>query len=342
MDFPPLERVGEQIQNGINRANQIQDAIYQHPAAKNKLVSTLSAATAGLLLIAGYGLERSSGLPVAAASACVEPCAPQPEAHVLARAVIDSPPTTEVPPPELPPPPAAERVAGIDPTVEANIGNMKLSIEGYKQFLQSVDYSFFDTAQQLTEFNPRLVPIAQQPTQFITMHFTAFFRNENGPGPLPIGKMDSLNFVLGMAKRYDDQNDHKCCGINAVVDRDGVIHQFAPITAKLRHNKGRDGITTGLEFEAAQQSQITTRQYEQGAYMLIAMWQTDPSLRGKPFSSIAEGHGETRAEDRAKHPELHLDVRTDFMNPASEWYRRNIQPFINQNPEVTVTPTHLR
>ena len=345
MDLPSIEKVGEQIQNWTERANQWEERIYQKIGGNRPLaVVALALAEVGLMVGAINGLESIATETVPVHVACAEPCAPiQPKTSILAAHTEITPtPTTETTVPESPPAPSAERVPGIDPTVEANIGNMKLSIEGYKQFLQSVDYSVFDYAQQFVEFNPRLIRIPQAPTQFITIHYTAFYRNQGIPDPqlIPLGKMDPLNFVLGMAKRYDEQNDHKCCGINAVVDRDGIVHQFAPVTAKLRHNKGRDGITTGLEFEAAKQQDINTSQYEHGAYMLIAMWKSDPSLRNKPFSAILKGHGETRAEDRIAHPEL--DVKTDYMAPASEWYRRNIQLFLNTHPEVANLHANLR
>lgn len=230
----------------------------------------------------------------------------------------------------------------IDPQVEAAMDSMKLTVEGYQEFLQTINYSYFDYAQQFIEFNPHEVPIAQNPTQFITLHFTAFYRNADGPSTSPKGDMVVQPFVQGLAGRGDEDSppDHKCCGINATNDRNGNVYALAPAAAKLRHNKGFDSVTTGIEFEAATQAGITTKQYETGAFYLIAEWQSDANLRTKQFKTIVKGHGETRDELQLTHPEL--DDRNDFNYGASEKYRQNIQAFIDENPQILKIAVNLR
>ncbi len=352
-----------QLPKVVERANKLERSfLRQHPLIRNLAIGTVALFDASMAVLGVQQLSPAvSEVPAAVAEVCNTPECTASTADVPAQggelsSAQKSPNSKKTPettaqtqsslPNSLSTTSAeiairkVEIPADIHPEAAKQIGQMELSTDGFIRFLEGgINLSFFDEAQRYIEFNPGRVPINQYPTEFITLHFTNFYRNEEGQAPNPVGKMAVLPFLQGIAGMGDQDKrpDKKCCAINALVDREGQLDQFAPFTAKLRHNKGKhDGKTTGLEFEGSTQEGIKTIQYEKGAYWLIANWRAEENLRNKPFSSIIKGHAETRKE------EPWVGHRSDFETPATEYYRQSIQAFIDANPEILNIPVNLR
>ena len=234
--------------------------------------------------------------------------------------------------------------ATADPATAAAIRAMSLTPAGYREFLDRIDLSTYDFAQQFIEFDPARVPIEQGPSEVFVWHFTTFYRNADGPGATPVGDMSVRPFVQGMAERGDEDNppNHACCGVNWVIDRHGPAHQLAPVNAKLRHNPPYDSINTGVEIEAARQVDITTTQYESLAYLTIAVLDNQNLLGRKPLSEIAKGHGEMRDAYLQARPGSDLDSRDDFNAPESRLVRQAIERFLRAHPSVARMSPRLR
>jgi hypothetical protein len=232
--------------------------------------------------------------------------------------------------------------AAADPATAAAIRRMWLTPAGYRAFLDGIDESVYDYAQQFIEFDPARVPIEQGRSQVFVWHFTTFYRNADGPSSTPVGDMSIRPFVQGLAERGDESNDHVCCGVNWVIDRHGPAHQLAPVDAKLRHNPPYDSINTGVEVEAARQVDITTAQYESLAYLTITVLQNQDLLGRRPLSEIAEGHGEMRDAFLATHPDSQYDARDDFNAPESRLLRQVIDRFLKAHPDVPRSAPRLR
>jgi hypothetical protein len=232
----------------------------------------------------------------------------------------------------------------VDNATAVAISGMRLSVAGYRDFLRSIDRSSFDYAQQFVEFDPDRVPIRQGPSQVFVWHFTAFYRNADGPSSTPRGDMALRPFIQGLAQRGDESSpaDHVCCGVNWVIDRHGPAHQLAPLNAKLRHNPPYDSINTGVEIEAARQGDITSAQYESAAYLTIAVLDAQRLLGRKPLSEIVKGHGEMRDVYLQQHRHSRFGERNDFDAPESRLLRQVIQAFLQAHPEVPRLQPGLR
>ena len=237
-----------------------------------------------------------------------------------------------------------KRAPVVDPATAEAIQRMQLTPAGYRAFINRIDQSDFDYAQQFIEFDPSRVPIEQRASQVFVWHFTTFYRNADGPAATPVGDMSVRPFIQGLAQRGDEDSppDHVCCGINWVVDRAGPAHQLAPVNAKLRHNPPYDSINTGVEVEAARQADITTSQYESLAYLTISVLQNQKLLGRRPLSEIAKGHGEMRDAYLAANPGSQLDSRDDFNAPESRLLRQAIERFLRAHPEAPRMAPHLR
>ncbi|MBK5306333.1 MAG: hypothetical protein JJD92_06560 [Frankiaceae bacterium] len=234
--------------------------------------------------------------------------------------------------------------AAPDPATAAAMNAMRLTPAGYRAFLDRIDQSSYDYAQQFIEFDPARVPIEQGPSEVFVWHFTTFYRNADGPAATPTGDMAVRPFVQGMARRGDEDSspNHVCCGVNWVIDRHGPAHQLAPVNAKLRHNPPYDSINTGVEVEAARQVDITTSQYEGLAYLTVAVLDTQNLLGRKPLSEIAKGHGEMRDAYLDARPDSELDSRDDFNAPEARLLRQVIERFLRANPSVARMSPRLR
>lgn len=236
------------------------------------------------------------------------------------------------------------RVAGVAPATVAAVDAMHLTVAGYRSFLKHIDRTYYGDAQRFIEFDPHRVPISQGRSEIFIWHFTAFYRNADGPSQTPKGEMSLPPFIAGMALRGDDSSppDHVCCGINWVIDRFGPAHQLAPVNAKLRHNPPYDSINTGVEVEAARQVDLTTAQYETTAYLTIAVLTQQHLLGRKPLSEIVKGHGEMRDAYLIEHPDSRYGTRDDFNEPESRLLRQVIQRFVHAHPVVLRLTPHLR
>lgn len=263
-------------------------------------------------------------------------------AEVPADATAD--PVLETTTTTVPPRPAEKLGLSIDPRVEQAMHGMRLTPEGYANFLASLDTTKLPNTQIFREFNPAKIisDILQGPSEIFVLHFTVKYANE-GLGPEfndhMIGNFDVLKLVSGMAGR----NGHggQCCGINWMIGRHGNTYQTAPLNAKLNHNPPYDSISTGVEIEAGEQAAITTAQYEPAAYLAIAVLDTQNRLGKFPLQDILKGHGEMRDaiidEWNASHPNQKLGVRDDFNAPETKLFRYYVQEFLDRHPEIIGT-----
>ncbi len=253
---------------------------------------------------------------------------------VTATTSVTTPPTTLAPKPApvlaaselIPAPPE------LDPRIAEALSRVNLTIEGYKEFLAKLDTSHLQHAQELTEFNPQKVAIPQNKTEFITLHNFGYHTEPN---------LDIDKFAEGMAKRGDTDNppDHVCCGVNLAVLTTSTV-QLAPISAKLRHNKGYDGRTIGIETQADNQAGVTTFEYEEISYASVAMLKHEGLLK-KPIDQTIKGHGETRQKYNSDHPGNELDAKVDFNKPESDVLRSHISKLLATNPEIQDLPVNI-
>lgn len=233
----------------------------------------------------------------------------------------------------------AEFVQPMDARSEAAINAMDLTPDGYRNFLASIDQSFFEYAQQYGEYNPDISPIEQSQSEFFVWHFTAGYYNADGSSEIAYGPMNVGLFIDGTAKRGGEVNQggNVCCGVNWLVDRSGHVFQLAPVNAKLRHNPPYDSVNTGVEIEAARQEDITIAQYEATSYLTIAVLNAQGLLSDKPLADVAVGHGEIRDSLRTEYPEEErYGHRDDFDTPVSSLLRHKIAEFIFNYPNETI------
>lgn len=226
---------------------------------------------------------------------------------------------------------------------EKAVESMNLTPEGYASFMESINYTFFDFAQQYIEFNPTLVPISQNTSSVFVWHFTVLGFNGDGVS-IPADQTNVGEFIRFLATRYDEspRNTHLCCGVNWFIDRNGGVYQLAPLNAKLRHNPPFDEVNTGVEVEAANQDALTSAQYESLSYLSIAVLQNQTLLGNYPIDQIVKGHGEMRDTWNAEHPEARRDSRDDFDAPISQLLRQKIAIFLQTYPEVTSLTKPIR
>jgi hypothetical protein len=267
---------------------------------------------------------------------------PQPGPAETAPPPPAAPPQAPKPePPPAPPPPAPERklqsipkseVVPLDLETAQHIEAINLTPEGYQQFFQNLDMTWFGYTQGHNKFNPARVPIPQHRTQFVTAHFTAEYTNALGlDKSQPIGDMDVKRLVDWEASR----GGPVCCAMNFIIDRNGHVFQLAPFNAKLRHNPPFDGITTGYEVEATWQNTVTPKQFEAATYLTLAMLVNEHLLGTKSIGDLFAGHGEVRDKLRAEHPEMRKwGIRNDFDEPVMQAWRTKVEAFIQANPNL--------
>lgn len=236
--------------------------------------------------------------------------------------------------------PAEKLGLELDPRVEEAMSGLEgLSLDGYDQFLQSIDTSPVAYSQQFREFNPDLLQadIAQGPSEIFVLHFTVKYANdEPGFGDMSIGNFNVGNLIKSMAARFG--HDGQCCASNWGIGRHATTHQMAPLNAKLNHNPPYDSVSTSAEVEADEQASITTGQYMELAYLSVGVLDTQERLGKFPLNEILKGHGEMRDliidEWNRTYPSHKLGVRDDFNFPESELFRYYVQKFLDKHPEV--------
>ncbi|MBA3758442.1 N-acetylmuramoyl-L-alanine amidase [Candidatus Saccharibacteria bacterium] len=228
-------------------------------------------------------------------------------------------------------------VQPVSPEAKTAIEAMDLTVEGYQNFFNTIDQSWFDYAQSYANFSPTNSGIAQNATEWVTAHFTASYNNSDGTADQPVGEMNVRQFIDLMGNR-----GRPCCGINFIIDRNGRVIQTAPYNAKLRHDPPGDGRSVGFEVEAAQEKQMTTEQYESAAYLTIAILENEAILVNRPLNELFRGHGEMRDQYREQNPGTDLEQRNDFDAAIMEIYRPEITAFINNTPDLRALTGVLR
>lgn len=270
---------------------------------------------------------------------------------------------TEVPTPK----PVKQRLRALDRPEVANnpelkkslenIDNMNLTREGYIKTLSSINTDFYAYAQSKPDFNPSGAAsrgIPQNPTIFITKHYTAHFYNSDGaPATTASGTPNVKLLIDSMA----DRDPGVCCGINQFTDRNGLIYWLAPYNAKLRHNVGFDGQTTGNEKEAYKQSDLKVVQLESSAYLDVGLavardkWidPSNPDQVWKELPNKFRGHERTRRDYNinarqvnAKHGRQVIKEqpgKPDYDDAEMDAYLQRLGEFIIANPDLAaITP----
>lgn len=223
--------------------------------------------------------------------------------------------------------------AGDGPHEYKNIQNMRLTCEGLKQALSNIDMNYYDLAQNNPKFNPMVMAargISQGPTEFHTLHVTAGYYNSDGTETkTPVGEPSVPRFI----DVIDRSDDPRCCGVNQYIDRNGTIYWLAPSAAKLRHNPGYDGVTTGKEMEGFTLPDLSVKQLEASAYVDLGNRIKD-GLAHLSLQQLIRGHAETRAAYKRANPNSHWPAKQDWYEGPTAAYRQKLQEFINANPDL--------
>jgi len=222
--------------------------------------------------------------------------------------------------------------------VYESIEAMQLTREGYVEVLSHIRMDYYEYAQSKEKFNPQIMEqrgIPQHPTQFYTKHVAANYYNADGTVTVePVGEPSTQKFIDVIAGRAGGV----CCGVNRYTNRNGEVFWLAPRQAKLRHNYGYDGITTGDEIEAYLQTDVTTKQLEASAYVDIGNLIVD-ELISKPLNETIEGHAKTRTEYKAEHPDSTIPAKIDWTEDFTDQYRTKLYDFLAANPDLkALTP----
>lgn len=225
-------------------------------------------------------------------------------------------------------------MAPINSETEARIEAVQLSVEGYQNFLASIDTSLIDYSRQYAEFDPGRNGFRQdQRIEWVTVHHTANYANTTGIATVPEGEVNPRVLIDMMATRGDEEGDHMCCAVQFFNDRNGKMWQFTSRTARVRHDKRFEEVSIGLETEGIDES-FTTRQFENIAYWSIAMTNAEALLGTAPLDRIVRGHEETRDEWNANHPTDQQPMKQDGDAAIMDRVRSKIAEFLNQHPEV--------
>ena len=221
----------------------------------------------------------------------------------------------------------------------ATIETMQLSREAYVNALSSINTEFYDYAQSKPKFTSAEMErqgISQGKTVFTTKHVSAAYYNADGSvTDQPVG--DTSNPQLFIDKIIS-MNDPRCCAVNQFVDRNAVIYWLAPRSAKLRHNLGYDGQTTGKEIEGYLNQDLTKEQLEASAYLDIGNLYVE-GLHTKTLEETIRGHAKTRQQYNDAHPENRQPVKIDWQEEPTAAYRRKLAEFLQANPDLAeLTP----
>jgi flagellum-specific peptidoglycan hydrolase FlgJ len=212
------------------------------------------------------------------------------------------------------------------PTLE-RIQNINLTLEGYENFIRSIDRSFMDFANTKPAFTESNGLDQSKQFEFVTLHYTTLYLNKNGDQKDKNGEVD----VERLIKSMDNQAGDGCCGVQAFIDRNGAIYQLTPLDVRTMHNPPFSTVSTGVEIEAIDQQDITTEQYESAAYFSIMVLGYENKL-DQNLSDTILGHAEIREIQREEDPTL--DARSDFPKEESKAIRDKIDKFLqNLNQE---------
>lgn len=235
--------------------------------------------------------------------------------------------------------------APLQPETAASIEAMRLSPEGYQNFLDSIDTSLTEYAHQHPEFDPARNGFNHsRKTEWVTIHHTAMYANAGGEDPSrPIGDPDPRTLIDFMATRgnTDTPPEHKCCAVQFFNDRNGKMWQFTSRSTKVRHDYGYEEISVGLETEGIDE-QFTTAQFENIVYWSIAILNAEGLLQDdQPLARKMRGHEETRDEYNATSG--HRQSEKQDGDPAiMNKLREKTTEFLNANPGVLETPVTIQ
>lgn len=261
--------------------------------------------------------------------------------------VIVTPPTTkpvvQIAPPSSLPPKATAQAQSTEARVELNvevkrsfenIERMQLTREGLAQALTNINTSFYDYAQSKGKFNSGEMEkqgIPQGRTEFYTEHVTAGYYNSDGSVTLqPAGESNPQLFI----DKITERDDARCCGVNQYIDRNAVVYWTAPRQAKLRHNSGYDGQTTGKEVEGYLFKDLTQKQLEASAYVDLGNLLKDELFDKDPtFIQTVRGHAKSRQQYNESHPNERKDIKIDWEEGETEAYRQKLRDFVAANPD---------
>jgi hypothetical protein len=205
------------------------------------------------------------------------------------------------------------------------IESVTLSVDGFREFVASIDRSYMDVAATKPAFNDQN-GLESKPFEFQTLHFTTVYVNADGSNAQQkSGKADPGRLINSMNNR----EGNSCCGIQWFIDRDANVFQFTEPDQRVMHNPPYSEVSTGVELEAKEQKDITSEQYEAAAYLGLY----ELAVQGKltenvDLSGRIVGHGEIREIARRDNPSL--DVRSDFPTAESVALRDIMQRFISQ------------
>ena len=220
-----------------------------------------------------------------------------------------------------------------------NIEKMQLTREGYVKALESINTDFYNYAQSKPKFTTAEMQrqgIPQNATVFITEHVSASYYNADGTvTDTPVGEASNPQLFID---KIIARNDPRCCAVNQFIDRNAIIYWLAPRGAKLRHNYGYDGQTTGKEMEGHLNQDLTKEELEASAYLDIGNLFVE-GLHTKPLEETIRGHAKTRQQYNDAHPENRQPVKIDWQEEVTAAYRHKLAEFMQANPDFTqITP----
>lgn len=202
-------------------------------------------------------------------------------------------------------------------TVIETIESMQLSMEGFEQFLSTIDNDFMELASQKTHFQHNET-IGYKPLEFVTLHFTDIYYNsirDNNYYRMN-GSFDPSFMIQSM--------DNSKRGVQFAVSRDAIPYQFTDKNTRVSHNPPYNRQSIGIEIEGTEKVGIAVNQYETAAYLALYILAIHGLLQeDTDLSTRVLGHAETRVE--ARKLDTTLKVRLDFQKKESVAIRKQME-----------------
>jgi flagellum-specific peptidoglycan hydrolase FlgJ/LysM repeat protein len=143
----------------------------------------------------------------------------------------------------------------VDPSIAEKINAVDLTVEGYNKFVENIDKSYMPVAAEYSSFVPEKNHTDQDPTEMLIWHYTV---SEYRDPKHFIGSI----YNTGVNYGYD-------LAVQFFIGRDGQLYQLTDMSAKVNHIMSFSNISTGVEIEAKNQADVTTKQYETAAYWAV-------------------------------------------------------------------------
>lgn len=177
-------------------------------------------------------------------------------------------------PPEQPPAPEADSPLG---RIEA----VRLTVEGYNAFVETLDKSYIPKLKGERSFNPARNGVKQGKLQKGILHFTA-------------GRSKTVDAFINVMTVQS-------LGVQFWTSPEGKVYQLMELSGRASHCPPFNDTSIGNEVEAIDQKAITTKQYEGLAYsMVYAMKEGGISFDNETADNpdrFIWGHAERRAID---------------------------------------------